>query len=95
MKDIRDVIIKPVISEKSYSLVEQNRYTFVVNLKSNKTEIKKAIEEIYNVKVLSVNTLKMPKKPRRLGKSIGYKSGYRKAIVTLREGDSIKIFESP
>jgi large subunit ribosomal protein L23 len=95
MKDIRDVIIKPVISEKSYSLVEQNRYTFVVNLKSNKTEIKKAIEEIYNVKVLSVNTLKMPKKPRRLGKSMGYKPGYRKAIVTLREGDSIKIFESP
>ncbi len=93
MKDIRDVIIKPVISEKSYSLVEQNRYTFIVNPKSNKTEIKRAIEEIYNVKVLSVNTLKIPKKPRRLGISMGYKPGYKKAIITLREGDSIQIFE--
>ncbi len=93
MKDIRDVIIKPVISEKSYSLVEQNRYTFIVNPKSNKTEIKRAIEEIYNVKVLSVNTLKIPKKPRRLGTSIGYKPGYKKAIITLREGDSIQVFE--
>jgi large subunit ribosomal protein L23 len=93
MKDMGDVIIKPVISEKSYSLVEQNRYTFVVNPKSNKTEIKKAIEEIYNVKVLSVNTLKIPKKLRRLGKSMGYKPGYKKAIVTLRQGDSIQIFE--
>jgi len=93
MKDIRDVIIKPVISEKSYSLVEQNRYTFIVNPKSNKTEIKRAIEEIYNVKVLSVYTLKIPKKPRRLGTSMGYKPGYKKAIITLREGDSIQIFE--
>lgn len=94
MKGSRDVIIKPVISEKSYSLVEQNRYTFVVHPKSRKTEIKKAIEEIFNVKVISVNTIKIAPKLRRLGTSMGYKSGYKKAIVTLKQGDSIPIFES-
>jgi len=94
MKGSRDVIIKPVISEKSYSLVEQNRYTFIVHPKSKKIEIKKAIEEIFNVKVISVNTTKIAPKLRRLGASMGYKSGYKKAIVTLKQGDSIPIFES-
>jgi len=93
MKSARDVIIKPIISEKSYSLVEQNRYTFIVHPKSKKTEIKAAIEKIFNVKVISVNTVKMAPKPRRLGASMGFKPGYKKAIVTLKPGDSIQIFE--
>lgn len=94
MKDARDIIKQPVITEKSYSLASQEKYTFKVDPVANKVEIKKAIEELFKVKVLKVNTLRIKRKPKRVRNIPGYKPGYKKAIVTLRPGDKIEVFES-
>lgn len=94
MKNPRDIIRKPVITEKSYSLVGENKYTFIVDPDANKTEIKKAVEDIFKVKVLKVNTLNVKGKARRVRNIVGYRSDYKKAIVTLRPGDKIEVFES-
>ena len=94
MKDPADVIIKPLITEKSYSLVGQNKYTFVVAPDANKIEIKKAVEDLFKVKVLKVNTMNVQGKLKRVRRSTGYGSDYKKAIVTLRPGDKIEVFES-
>ncbi|MFO7928817.1 MAG: 50S ribosomal protein L23 [Candidatus Humimicrobiaceae bacterium] len=94
MKDPRDIILSPVVSEKSYGGVEDNRYTFFVDIRSKKTEIKKAIEEIFNVKVLKISTLNIKPKPKNLGRSRGKSSKKKKAIVTLREKDKIDFFET-
>jgi large subunit ribosomal protein L23 len=94
VKDARDIIKRPVITEKSYSLAGQDKYTFKVDPVANKIEIKKAIEELFKVKVLKVNTLYTKRKPKRVRNIPGYKSGYKKAIVTLRPGDKIEVFES-
>ena len=87
-----DIIKYPIITDKATRLLENNQYTFVVNRMSDKTTIKKTIEYLFNVKVIKVNTCNLPKKKRRVGKYIGWKSQYKKAIVTLSEGDTINLF---
>jgi len=90
-KDPRDVIIAPVVSEKSYSLIDQGKYTFLVDPRSNKTEIKLAIEKIFDVKVDSINTLNRVGKTRRTRFGTGKRKDTKRAIVTLKSG-SIDIF---
>jgi large subunit ribosomal protein L23 len=91
--DPRQVLIAPVVSEKSYSLIEENKYSFRVHEKAHKTQIRQAVEELFNVKVEGVNIVKVQSKPKRRGFSRGTKPGWKKAIVQLRAGDSIEIFE--
>ena len=90
-KDPRDVILAPVVSEKSYSLIDEGKYTFLVDPRSNKTEIKLAIEKIFGVKVDSVNTLNRTGKAQRTRRGIGKRKDTKRAIVTLKSG-SIDIF---
>jgi large subunit ribosomal protein L23 len=90
-KNPRDIIIKPIVSEKSYGLIDEGKYTFEVDPRSNKTEIKNAIEKIFDVKVASVNTLNRPGKSRRTKFGLGKRKDTKRAIVTLREG-TIDIF---
>lgn len=90
-KDPRDVILAPVVSEKSYNLIDQGKYTFEVDPRSNKTEIKLAIEKIFNVKVASINTLNKKGKTRRTRFGLGKRKDTKRAIVTLKSG-SIDIF---
>ncbi len=90
-KDPRDVIIAPVVSEKSYNLLDEGKYTFLVDPRANKTEIKIAIEQIFDVKVASVNTANRPGKTRRTRFGVGKRNDTKRAIVTLREG-TIDIF---
>lgn len=92
-KDPRDVIIRPVVSEKSYNLIDEGKYTFEVDPRSNKTEIKQAVEQIFKVKVASVNTLTRVGKERRTRFGIGKRKDVKRAIVTLKSG-SIDIFSS-
>ncbi|MDQ7823182.1 MAG: 50S ribosomal protein L23 [Candidatus Eremiobacteraeota bacterium] len=91
MKTVRDIIKKPIITEKSMEGAAINKYTFKVEKTANKVEIRKAIEKIFNVKVISVNTLNVTGKVRRRGKYEGRTSDWKKAIVTLKEGDKIEI----
>ena len=91
-KDPRDIIVKPVVSEKSFGLVDDGKYTFEVDPRSNKTEIKLAIEKIFNVKVASVNTLNRTGKTRRTRFGIGKRKDTKRAIVTLKSGFTIDIF---
>lgn len=91
--DPRDVILAPVISEKSYSLLDQNAYTFIVHPGANKTEVKQAVESIWNVKVVSVNTINRKGKNKRFRFTTGKRPDTKRAVVKLREGDSIEIFE--
>lgn len=91
--DARDVILAPVVSEKSYSLLDENSYTFLVHPEANKTEIRQAVEHIWDVKVLSVNTLNRKGKNKRFRFTTGKRPDTKRAIVKLREGDSIEIFE--
>lgn len=94
MKDPRDIIIKPIVTEKSTRIMEENKYAFMVNLKANKIEIKKALEEIFGVKVKSVNTMRVKGKPKRMGIYTGHTSDWKKALVTLHEDSKpIEIFE--
>ncbi|HBG33602.1 MAG TPA: 50S ribosomal protein L23 [Acholeplasmataceae bacterium] len=88
-----DIIKAPIITEQSTKMIESdNRYTFKVDRKANKVEIKKAVETIFNVKVLKVNTINVLPKFKRMGKYEGYKSAYKKAIVKLAEGQKIDAF---
>jgi large subunit ribosomal protein L23 len=91
--DSRQVLLAPVVSEKSYSLIGENKYSFRVHEKAHKTQIRQAVEEVFDVKVESVNVLKVRPKPKRRGLHKGRKPGWKKAIVELREGDRIEIFE--
>lgn len=93
MKAARDIIVKPIVTEKSVSLMEENKYTFKVALNANKIEIKNAIEEIFKVKVVSVNTMRVRGKKKRMGRTEGRTSDWKKAIVKLAEGDQIEVFE--
>jgi large subunit ribosomal protein L23 len=94
--DPRDVILKPVISEKSYGLLEKNKYTFVVAPHANKTEIKIAVEKVFGVQVVSVNTLNRPGKRKRTKFGYGKRKDTKRAIVTLSaESKSIEIFGGP
>jgi large subunit ribosomal protein L23 len=90
-KDPRDIILSPVVSEKSYGLIDQGKYTFVVDPRSNKTEIKAAIEKIFGVKVASINTLNKKGKTRRTKFGQGKRKDTKRAIVSLKSG-SIDIF---
>ncbi|MCL2150616.1 MAG: 50S ribosomal protein L23 [Coriobacteriia bacterium] len=92
MKDPRQVILRPIISERSYDLINQNRYTFEVAKTSNKVEIGQAIESIFDVKVLKVNTINVRGKPKRVRYAKGYTRSWKKAVVTLAEGDTIEAF---
>jgi len=94
MKDPRDIIFRPVISEKTYGLLDENKYTFVVDPRANKTQIKQAIEGIFDVKVLSVNTMNRPGKRKRRGLIVGKRPDTKRAIVTVAEGDEIELFEA-
>ena len=94
MKSPRDVIIRPVVSEKSYAGLEGNRYTFLVAAGSNKTEIKEAIQQIWNVRVLAVNTINRKGKVKRTRFGEGKRPDQRRAVVTLAAGDTIEIFEA-
>lgn len=95
MSNARDVILRPVVSEKSYGLLDQGVYTFVVAPGSNKTEIRLAVEEIFGVQVVKVNTLNRPGKRKRNRRqaTFGKRTDTKRAIVTLAEGQSIPIFE--
>ncbi len=93
MKSPRDVIIRPVVSEKSYAGLEQNRYTFLVHPEASKTEIKEAVQAIWNVRVLHVNTMRRKGKATRFRFTRGKRPDEKRATVTLAEGDSIEIFE--
>jgi len=95
MKNYRDVLIAPVVSEKSYSLLDQNKYTFIVAPDANKTEIKIAVEKVFNVKVVSVNTLNREGKSLRTRFGIGKRKDTKRAIVKVAAGDRIDIFGGP
>ena len=94
-KDPRDVILSPVVSEKSYGLLDEGKYTFVVDPRANKTEIKIAIEQIFSVKVASVNTINRKGKTRRTRNGLGKRKDTKRAIVSLAEGHRIDIFGGP
>ncbi len=92
IRDPHDIILAPVVSEKSYGLIDENKYTFIVSPKANKTEIKIAIERIFGVKVTSVNTINRLGKTRRTRFGIGKRANTKRAIVTVAEGQRIDIF---
>ena len=93
-KDPRDILISPVVSEKSYTLLDEGKYTFVVAPRANKTEIKIAVEQVFGVKVAAVNTITRKGKSRRTKFGLGKRKDVKRAIVTLREG-TIDIFGGP
>lgn len=92
MYDPRDIIIRPIVSEKTFDLIEQNRYTFEVAKSASKPQIADAISEIFGVTVTSVNTMNVNGKPRRVRLVKGKTRDWKKAIVTLKQGDKIDLF---
>jgi len=86
------IIKYPIITDKATRLLENNQYSFIVDRYSNKIVIKSSIEYLFNVKVIKINTCNLPKKKKRVGKYIGWKPQYKKAIVTLSDGDLINLF---
>lgn len=94
MKDPRDVILEPVVSEKSYDLIQDhNTYTFVVDTRTNKTEVKQAVEAIFGVRVIRVNTMNKIGKLKRTGYVVGRRKSTKRALVKLAIGETIDIFE--
>jgi len=91
--DARNVIIKPIISEKSYALLTANKYTFRVHDKAHKTQVRQAVEEIFGVRVLEVRTMSVKSKPKRRGYTAGRSRAWKKAVVQLHPEDSIELFE--
>jgi large subunit ribosomal protein L23 len=91
--DARAVILAPVVSEKSYSLIEDAKYTFKVHPDAHKTQVRQAVEQLFKVQVLEVKIIKVQPKPKRRGLYRGTRSGYKKAIVKLAPGNSIQLFE--
>ena len=94
MKDARDIIIRPIITEHSYDLIEKNKYTFEVARDANKIEIAKAVEELFGVTVKKVNTLNVKPKVKRVRYVPGKTRQWKKAMVTIAEGETIEIFAS-
>jgi large subunit ribosomal protein L23 len=88
-----EVLLAPVVSEKSYSLITDRKYTFRVHEDAHKTQIRQAVEQLFEVKVQNVNVVKVQSKPKRRGVTKGRRPGWKKAIVQLREGYEIEIFE--
>lgn len=91
-RNLADLIIKPLVTEKATLLMEQNQYVFEVVPKATKPDIKAAIESLFDVKVISVNTARPPRKKKRVGRFLGFKPQIKRAIVTLKAGDSIPLF---
>lgn len=91
--DARQVIVEPVVSEKSYALMAEGKYTFRVNDRAHKTQISSAVQQIFNVKVVAVNTSRVRSKPKRRGLHKGKTRAWKKAIVELAPGDQIELFE--
>ena len=89
----RDVLLRPLITEKTSLMMQENKYTFKVPVTANKTEIRQAVEKIWNVKVLAVTTVNIPGKTKRRGNMVVKTSGYKKAIVKLAAGQTIPVFE--
>jgi large subunit ribosomal protein L23 len=87
------ILIAPVVSEKSYRLIEERKYSFRVHEDAHKTQIRQAVEELFGVKVVAVNILQVQPKPKRRGAVRGTRQGWKKAIVQVREGDEIQIFQ--
>ena len=85
-------IKQPILTDKTIRLTESRKYSFLVNLDSNKSEIKVAIENLFQVKIIKINTCNLPRKKKRVGKFTGWKAQYKKAIVTLSEGETINLF---
>jgi large subunit ribosomal protein L23 len=88
-----EVLLAPVVSEKSYSLIGEGKYVFRIHPDAHRTQVRQAVEELFNVHVEGVNVLKVQSKPKRRGLQKGTRPGWKKAIVQLREGESIEIFE--
>jgi large subunit ribosomal protein L23 len=93
--DPRDILLAPVISEKSYGLLDENKYTFLVRPDANKTQIKIAVEQVFNVRVLDVNTLNRQGKRKRTRSGFGRRKSTKRAVVSLAPGDRIEIFGGP
>ncbi|MDE5087850.1 MAG: 50S ribosomal protein L23 [Trichodesmium sp. St16_bin2-tuft] len=89
-RDLVDIIKNPVVTEKATRLMELNQYTFDVDPRATKPMIKEIIEQVFEVKVIGINTLNLPRKKRRVGKYIGFKPRYKRAIVTLEDGEPIR-----
>lgn len=87
------ILVEPWITEEATKIAEQNKYIFKVFPEAKKKQIKDCVESLYNVKVMTVNTISIPRKKRVRGRTIGWKSGYKKAIITVKEGDKIEFFE--
>lgn len=94
MRSAQDIIIRPVVSEKSYALIDDNTYTFLVHPEANKLEIRHAVETIWGVKVVWVNTINRKGKTKRHRYTLGTRSSAKRAIVKLVEGDKIELFET-
>jgi large subunit ribosomal protein L23 len=88
-----EVLLAPIVSEKSYSLIDDNKYSFRIHPDAHKTQVRQAVEELFEVKVERVNIVKVQSKPKRRGMTRGTKPGWKKAIVQLRQGDTIEIFQ--
>ena len=88
-----EILISPIVSEKSYSQIADRKYTFKVNKNAHKTQIRQAVEQLFDVHVTSVNITRVQQKPKRRGLHKGYRPSYKKAIVQVREGETIPIFE--
>ena len=95
VRDHRDILLAPVVSEKSYGLLDENKYTFLVAPDANKTEIKIAVETVFKVRVTEVNTLNRPGKKRRTRYGFGKRPDTYRAIITIAPGERIDIFSSP
>ena len=95
IRDHRDVLLAPIVSEKSYGLLDENKYTFLVRPDANKTQIKIAVEQVFNVTVLDVNTLNRQGKRKRTRQGFGRRKDTKRAIVSLAPGDRIEIFGGP
>jgi large subunit ribosomal protein L23 len=91
--EVSQVVIRPVVSEKSYVLAAANRYTFRVHQRAHKTQIRQAVEELFDVHVVNVRTMGVKSKPKRRGTTRGRTRAWRKAIVQVREGESIPVFQ--
>ena len=91
--EARQILLAPVVSEKSYSLIEVGKYSFKVHPDAHKTQVRQAVEEIFGVRVVAVNVVKVRPKPKRRGMFRGTRPGWKKAVVQLAEGEKIEIFE--
>ena len=92
--EARDILIRPIVTEKSTALMEQGKYTFRVPLAATKVQIRQAVEQIFKVKVQAVNTMRYEGKIKRLGRTQGRRSDWKKAVVTLKPGETIELFEA-